>query len=130
MPVPRDQGLVHLVDIQDVGLELALFQPGVRCVHAHPVPVAQSIRGSLRLRVPGDGHVTTGGNYVYLRIYGTPDPLPHSRIVWVMHPFLDASIFGSKNFEIVLEWTGGSGVLKKVSFWKKEWSRYPSYIYA
>jgi hypothetical protein len=45
-------------------------------------------------------------NYVYVE---TPDPPLHSKIVRTMHPFLDASIFGSMSFEIILEWTGGSG---------------------
>ena len=82
VPVPRDHGLVNLVDIQDVGLELALLQPGVGCIHAHPVPVAQAVRGCLSLRVPGrGGNVTMRGimlNYVYTE-HQTP-PLHSKRV--------------------------------------------------
>ena len=54
---PRDEGLVVLGDVEDVGLEAALVDVGRGRERAHPVPVAEPVGGLLRLGVPGLGGV-------------------------------------------------------------------------
>ena len=61
---PRDEGLVVLGDVEDVGLEAALVDVGRGRERAHPVPVAEPVGGLLRLGVPA--FFGLGG--VYLKV--------------------------------------------------------------
>lgn len=51
-PVPRDEGLMVLGDVEDVGLEAALVDVGRGRERADPVPVAEPVWGLLGLGVP------------------------------------------------------------------------------
>ena len=65
-PAPRDEGLVVLGDVEDVGLEAALVDVGRGREGAHPVPVADPVGRCLGFRVSGG--VRVAGVYEgYLR---------------------------------------------------------------
>ena len=53
--LPRDQGLVVLGDVEDVALELALFEGRGGREGADPIPVAQAVAGGLGFRVSAGG---------------------------------------------------------------------------
>ena len=50
--LPRDEGLVDVCDVDNVGLEPALVEGPVRGVGADPVAVAQAVARRLGLREP------------------------------------------------------------------------------
>jgi hypothetical protein len=52
--LPRDARLVVLGDVEDVGVELDLFDVALVGEDGQPLPVAQAVGGCLGLGVPGN----------------------------------------------------------------------------